>query len=254
MPQNALLCNAMISEKLKISLIKAAEKYEQPDFIPHDPVQFPHRFSDKCDIEISGLLTALMSFGNRKQIIAKADKLCGTMHGRPKEYILSRHFETDFPIDRNDSFYRMMSYSDFRKIFDRLFHVYSQFQDMEDYLNTLEGTAMERMCRFLSVSSKSPQKKINMFLRWMIRNNSPVDFGIWNSFSPADLIIPLDTHVVQVAHAIGLTTSKTYSLAAAIRITEALREIFPDDPVRGDFSLFGVGVNQDTNTIKASGM
>ena len=82
-----------------------------------------------------------------------------------------------------------------------------------------------------------------MFLRWMVRKDSPVDFGIWQRFSPAELIIPLDTHVVQMAHKTGITDSETYSLAAARKITETLSDVFPCDPVRGDFALFGTGVD-----------
>lgn len=233
----------MITENLKTRLIKAADKYEKPEFIKNDPIQFPHRFSSKCNIEISGLLTAIMSFGNRKQIIAKAELLHGMTGGNPHKFILTRSYEPCFPKDKAESFYRMMSYGTFRGIFDILYNVYSRFPDLESYLLTLEGNPMERMCRLLGVSAKSPQKKINMFLRWMIRRNSPVDFGLWQNFSPAALIIPLDTHVVQMAKLTGITDSETYSLAAARKITETLSEVFPSDPVRGDFALFGTGVD-----------
>lgn len=237
----------MISKELSIRLKKAADKYEKPEFIKNDPIQFPHRFSSKCDIEISGLLTAIMSFGNRKQIIAKAEILHGMMCGEPREYILTRAYESHFPAGKTESFYRMLSYGAFRNIFDILYNVYANFPDLESYMRTLEGTPMERMCRFLKVSSKSPQKKINIFLRWMVRKDSPVDFGIWQRFSPAELIIPLDTHVVQMAHKTGITDSETYSLAAARKITETLSDVFPGDPVRGDFALFGAGVEDDSS-------
>lgn len=235
----------MITENLKTRLIKAADKYEKPEFIKNDPIQFPHRFSSKCNIEISGLLTAIMSFGNRKQIIAKAELLHGMTGGNPHKYILTRSYEPCFPKDKAESFYRMMSYGTFRGIFDILYNVYSRFPDLESYLLTLEGNPMERMCRLLGVSAKSPQKKINMFLRWMVRRNSPVDFGIWEGFSPAELIIPLDTHVVQMARQTGITNAETYSLAAAKKITGTLNEVFPGDPVRGDFALFGTGVDDN---------
>ena len=235
----------MITENLKTRLIKAADKYEKPEFIKNDPIQFPHRFSSKCDIEISGLLTAIMSFGNRKQIIAKAEILHGMMCGEPREYILTRAYESHFPAGKTESFYRMLSYGAFRNIFDILYNVYSRFPDLESYLLTLEGNPMERMCRLLGVSAKSPQKKINMFLRWMIRRNSPVDFGLWEGFSPAELIIPLDTHVAQMARQTGITNAETYSLAAAKKITGTLNEVFPGDPVRGDFALFGTGVDDN---------
>lgn len=102
---------------------------------------------------------------------------------------------------------------------------------------------MERLCAFLEVSAKSPQKKLNMFLRWMIRKGPEVDFGIWERFDCRDLIVPLDTHVCRVAYALGLTETETFSLKNARRITEALAEAFPDDPCLGDFALFGSGVS-----------
>ena len=102
---------------------------------------------------------------------------------------------------------------------------------------------MERLCAFLGVSSASPQKKLNMFLRWMIRPQGPVDFGIWQSFSPSELLIPLDTHVCRIACDLGLIPKPTFSLRNARFITEALAEVFPGDPCLGDFALFGYGVS-----------
>ena len=113
---------------------------------------------------------------------------------------------------------------------------------MEEYVLSFNGNAMEKMCAFLEVSPKSPQKKINMFLRWMVRQNSPVDFGLWKKFDSADLIIPLDTHVAHMAKVYGIVEKEVYTLSSAKRITNALSEVFPEDPVRGDFALFGVGV------------
>ena len=232
----------MISLKLKETLIEAANKYETADFIPKDPVQFPHRYKKKQDIEITGLVTALMSFGNRKQIICKADKLCFMMGKSPLEYVKGRGFEKDFSCNDNRSFYRMLSHANFREIFEKLYKVYTNAESMEDYVLSFNGNAMEKMCAFLEVSPKSPQKKINMFLRWMVRRNSSVDFGLWEKFDSADLIIPLDTHVAHMAKVYGITEKEVYSLASAKRITNALSEVFPGDPVRGDFALFGVGV------------
>ena len=111
----------MISLELKELLIEAASRYEIADFIPKDPVQFPHRYKMKRDIEIAGLVTALMSFGNRKQIIGKADKLCLMMGKSPLEYVKERVFEKDFSYDDNSSFYRMISHANFRDIFEKLY-------------------------------------------------------------------------------------------------------------------------------------
>lgn len=232
-----------MTEDLKLQLLEWADIYHCTDFIENDPVQFPHRYTRKQDIEISGLLTAIMSFGNRKQILKKADELHVRMGDSPYQYVLSRKWEKDFPVADKSSFYRMLSYSDFNGYFRRLNEAYSSFDSLEDALLVHPGSPMEKLCAFLEVSAKSPQKKLNMFLRWMIRTESEVDLGIWRSYSRQDLIIPLDTHVCRVAYALHLTETETFSLKNARRITDALAEVFPDDPCLGDFALFGYGVN-----------
>ena len=232
-----------MTEDTKQQLLIWAEAYHNADFIPHDPVQFPHRYARKQDIEISGLLTAIMSFGNRKQILKKADELHVRMGVSPYIYVMSRQWENDFPPTERSSFYRMLSHADFYGYFARLQDAYSRFESLEDALLNYPGTPMEKLCAFLEVSAKSPQKKLNMFLRWMIRRNSAVDFGIWEKFDCRELIIPLDTHVCRVAYLLGLTGTEIFSLKNARRITSALAEVFPDDPCLGDFALFGSGVN-----------
>ena len=220
-----------------------AEMYHRADFIQSDPVQFPHRYTLKQDIEVSGLLTAIMSFGNRKQILKKADELHGLMGDSPYQYVLSCQWEKDFPSGATNSFYRMLSYADFYGYFRRLYIAYTQFESLEEALMLYPGIPMEKLCAFLEVSAKSPQKKLNMFLRWMIRRDSEVDLGIWESFVRRDLIVPLDTHVCRVAHYFKLTDTETFSLKNARQITVALAKVFPDDPCLGDFALFGLGVN-----------
>lgn len=238
-----------MTEELKRQLLEWADIYHCADFIQNDPVQFPHRYTQKQDIEISGLLTAIMSFGNRRQILKKADELHARMGTSPYNYVLSRQWEADFHHTDGSSFYRMLSYADFHSYFKRLHAAYSRFESLEDALLQHSGTPMERLCAFLEVSAKSPQKKLNMFLRWMIRRNSEVDFGIWSSFECRDLIVPLDTHVCRVAHTLGLTETDTFSLKNARRITDALAEVFPDDPCFGDFALFGYGVNNKVSPV-----
>ena len=217
--------------------------YHRADFIQSDPVQFPHRYTLKQDIEVSGLLTAIMSFGNRKQILKKAEELHGLMGDSPYQYVLSCQWEKDFPSGATNSFYRMLSYADFYGYFRRLYIAYTQFESLEEALMLYPGIPMEKLCAFLEVSAKSPQKKLNMFLCWMIRRDSEVDLGVWESFDRRDLIVPLDTHVCRVAHYFKLTDTETFSLKNARQITTALAEVFPDDPCLGDFALFGLGVN-----------
>lgn len=232
-----------MTEETKLRLLAWAKQFHCIDFIQGDPIQFPHRYTKKQDIEISGLLTAIMSFGNRKQILKKAEELHDLMGTSPYQYVLSCRWKEDFlPTDRS-SFYRMLSHADFYTYFARLHDAYSRFDYMEDALLNYSGTPMEKLCGFLEVSAKSPQKKLNMFLRWMIRQNSVVDFGLWKKFDCRELVIPLDTHVCRVAYLLGLTDTETYSLKNTRNITSALAEIFPDDPCLGDFALFGSGIN-----------
>ncbi len=233
----------LTKNELDTCLCKWAEEYHCSDFIAADPVQFPHRYTVKEDIEISGLLTAVLSFGNRIQILKKADELDRIMGHVPLTYVLSGKWRDDFPESDGRSFYRMLSYADVRGYFEKLYRVYAAGKTLEDALKEYKGIPMQQLCSFLGVSDRSPQKKLNMFLRWMIRTGSPVDFGIWSTMSASQLVIPLDTHVCRVAYQLGLTESASFSLNNAKKITAALEKVFPGDPCLGDFALFGYGVN-----------
>ena len=233
----------LTKNELDTCLCKWAEEYHCSDFIETDPVQFPHRYTVKEDIEISGLLTAVLSFGNRIQILKKADELDRIMGHAPLTYVLSGKWRDDFPESDGRSFYRMLSYADVRGYFEKLYRVYAAGKTLEDALKEYKGIPMQQLCSFLGVSDRSPQKKLNMFLRWMIRTGSPVDFGIWSTMSASQLVIPLDTHVCRVAYQLGLTESASFSLNNAKKITAALEKVFPGDPCLGDFALFGYGVN-----------
>lgn len=233
----------LTKNELDTCLCKWAEEYHCSDFIAADPVRFPHRYTVKEDIEISGLLTAVLSFGNRIQILKKADELDRIMGHAPLAYVLSGKWRDDFPESDGRSFYRMLSYADVRGYFEKLYRVYAAGKTLEDALKEYKGIPMQQLCSFLGVSDRSPQKKLNMFLRWMIRTGSPVDFGIWSTMSASQLVIPLDTHVCRVAYQLGLTESASFSLNNAKKITAALEKVFPGDPCLGDFALFGYGVN-----------
>lgn len=231
-----------MTDEVKQQLCAWAQAYHCTDFIDTDPVQFPHRYREQRDIEISGLLTAVLSFGNRSMILKKADELDALMGHSPLRYVLSRRWDDDFKSNDRRSFYRMVSYAAFRCYFEKLYAVYAAGKTLEDALLGYSGIPMQQLCAFLGVSDRNPQKKLNMFLRWMIRRDSEVDFGVWKRMNPSDLLIPLDTHVCRVAYHIGLTDKSSFSLTNARRITEALAQVFPGDPCLGDFALFGYGV------------
>ena len=236
-----------MKQELEHQLLAWADEYHREAFIMDDPVQFPHRYSRKEDIEICGLLTAILSFGNRKLILRKVNELDEIMNHAPLSYVLSRQWASDFGKDDMTSFYRMVSHAAFREYFERLYEVYNSGYSLEDWLMQYDGSPMQKLCAFLGVSDRSPQKKLNMFLRWMIRQHSPVDFGIWKRMNASELIIPLDTHVCRMAYLLGLTQTETFSLANARRITDALAKVFPEDPCLGDFALFGYGVSHKDN-------
>lgn len=224
-------------------LQRYALQYHNSDFILTDPVQFPHRYHSKADIEISGFLTAFLSFGARPQILKAAERLDVLMEKKPLQYVLSEKWKADFCGE--ESFYRTVTKNKMAQMFYWLHTIYSNHKSMEDaLLLEVKGTPVQRLCRLLGVSDKTPQKKLNMFLRWMIRRDSEVDFGIWTHFSPCELIIPLDTHVSEMAYRLELTRSRSYTLNNAKAITRALAEVFPEDPCLGDFALFGYGINR----------
>lgn len=231
-------------DKLHQHLIELAHQYHTADFIKSDPIQFPHAYDKLQDIEISGLLTAYISFGRRSMIIDAAHRLNKIMGHQPYTYVLSKQWETDFS-NSDKTFYRTLNHQKMAEMFVFLYSVYSQHESMEAWMiNKSTGLPIDTLLDGLGLSKTSAQKKLNMFLRWMIRKDSPVDIGCWKQLHARDLIIPLDTHVHQMALELGITQSKTASFKTAQQITDYFKTIFPDDPCFGDFALFGFGVNR----------
>ncbi len=236
------------------SLQAWAEKYNTKEFIEKDPIQFPHRFTDKRDIEISAFLTAWISFGRRSHILAKAEEMHELMNQQPHTFIREAQFaeihrRAECEGSRN-TFYRFYTYADLFILCKRLHHIYTEYESMEDALIAMYSESSIRKLQMLFASIKgipvldstSACKRLAMFLRWMVRRDGIVDFGIWKHLSPAELIIPLDTHVFQISRTLGLTTRKTADWKTATEITENLKTIFPEDPCLGDFALFGYDV------------
>lgn len=234
-----------------------AERYNTKAFIPADPVQFPHRFTDKRDREISAFLTAWISYGRRTHILAKAEALHSRMGASPYAFIKGGDTTFRFlaeeaarPGGRN-TFYRFYTYADLHALCRRLKEIYEQYESLEDALVAIEGPHPIRRIQRLfgtvqgipAIDGTSACKRLAMFLRWMVRTDGIVDFGIWTkAVQPDQLLIPLDTHVHQISLALGLTRQKTATYRTAVEITEALREVFPGDPCLGDFALFGYDI------------
>lgn len=241
---------------LKKQLIDWADRYETETFIPDDPISFPHRWKEKQDIEISAFITAWFSFGSRKQIrgiCEMTDKFFQTS-GSPLLYIRSCDWQ-QYENNRT-TLYRWLKWHDFYRICRLLHSLYSDYPDMETMVLETRNTASPKngqspmvlsLCSYFKGcshfgSESSACKRINMFLRWMVRQGSPVDFGLWTHCDSRELIIPLDTHVGEIARQLGITQRKSNDLKMALEITEAMKQVFPDDPVKGDFALFGKGI------------
>lgn len=242
----------MVDREIAAQLKAWANQYETADFIKNDPIQIPYRYTDKRDIEISAFVTAWLAWGNRKQIIAKADYIDREIFkGKPYEYIISGEWATYH--GNNHSIYRTFTYSDFADMCCILRSIYNRCEDMEDNLSNQSNyfgvpvldiiiNSFFGVKGFPHPANDSACKRLNLFLRWMCRRG-PVDLGAWDIINPAHLLIPLDTHVLRMAQKLGLTTRASADMTNAKIITAALAEVFPDDPCRGDFALFGYGVN-----------
>lgn len=246
-----------MNEEIREKLCRWAGQYNVGSFIKDDPVQFPHRYTDKRDIEISAFLTAWISYGRRELILRKAESLHVGMGDSPYRWIMSGGYESlgkqSETNGKRNTFYRFYTYSDLRALCARLHSLYRSYDSLEAALAVSSyPNPVEKLQDLFSgingipvMTGTSACKRLAMFLRWMVRRDGIVDLGIWQTaVGPHELIIPLDTHVHQISLELGLTEQKTATLRTAMEITEALREVFPDDPCLGDFALFGYDINK----------
>ena len=228
-------------------LINAANRCECAAFVQGDPIQFPHRYADARDIEVSAFISAWMAYGSRKVFLGVLDRLYSMMDaaGGPYLYVTTGAWRCQ---DADSCLYRFYKWTDFGMLCSRMADVYSRMESLENLF--MPGEPLEKgvlnLCReFEGVNgipvpgSSSANKRLYMFLRWMVRKGSPVDFGIWTRVSPAQLLVPVDTHVYATAKALGLTSRSSADLKTSIEITGQMAQIWPDDPARGDFALYG---------------
>jgi len=246
--------------ELKEFLDSKVEQYNNLKFIESDPIQVPHLFSLKEDIEIAGFLTATISWGNRKSIINNAKRMVELLDNSPYDFVLN-HQETDLEqlspfahrtFNGEDLIQFIKSLKHIYKTHDGLESVFLRHADKESLQNSIskfksiffEEEHLVRTQKHISDPLKnSAAKRINMFLRWMIRkDNAGVDFGIWNTLSPSQLSCPLDIHSGNVARKLGLLKRKQNDAKALLELDKALRQLDPKDPVKYDFALFGLGV------------
>lgn len=236
-----------------------ADKYETPEFIDGDPSWFMHQVSGRANQEVMGFIASVLSYGRRDQFMPKVGYLLDQSDSEPARWVASRAYRRCIP-DNGDCFYRLYNNQMMLQLLEALADMLDAYGSIGGFamaaarnhqaLEVLEGLAgyfREKGIKGMVPSPRtSVAKRPCMFLRWMARDRSPVDLGLWADFiDKRSLYIPLDTHVLQEARALGLVTGKTASWKTTERLTEAMREVFPDDPARGDFALFGYGVGKD---------
>lgn len=244
--------------ELKSFLDEKVYTYQNPSFIESDPIQVPHSFTLKEDIEISGFLTSIIAWGNRKSIIKNSHSMMERMDHSPYEFVLN---SSDGELDSLEGFvHRTFNAIDFKTFVLGLRHIYLNHGGLEKQFSYSELPLQERISQFkqlffsdeLNNRSKkhlpdplkgSAAKRINMFLRWMVRTKSTgVDFGLWKTVSPSELSCPLDVHSGNVARKLGLLKRKQNDAKAVVELDEKLRYLDSKDPVKYDFALFGLGV------------
>ena len=224
------------------TLIGWAEEYNDPKYFQEDPIIFPTKFARKyeageatlADVEIAGLLSSHLAWGRRPMIVRDCDRMFEEMCWRPYDYVMNGDYR-----DENASLHRTIKWSQFSEICNRLRGIYTEQSSLEGLTDT------EIRCRVFGQKEdkKAPNKKISMMRRWLVRDDGKVDLGVWKNSDKTRLILPLDVHVYTQATALGLTSRKQKDIVTAQEITDAFKEIWPDDPCKGDFALFGYGVN-----------
>jgi uncharacterized protein (TIGR02757 family) len=249
-------------EELKEFLDEKADKYNHIDFIESDPISIPHQYTRKEDIEISGFLSATISWGNRTMILRNARRMMNLMDDSPYEFILN-HSEHD--LNRIKCvIHRTFNSSDFIYFIKALKHIYKTHDGLEGIFNQFQtkDSLQPAIHKFRTMFFELPHdrrtmkhisdpyngsaaKKLNMCLRWMIRKDDRgVDFGLWKSISPSILSCPLDVHSGNVARKLGMLTRKQNDAKAVSELDKILRTFDKHDPVKYDFALFGLGVSE----------
>ena len=257
----------MKTVKLKQFLDERVERYNQLDFIEKDPISIPHLFSKKQDIEIIGFWTAILTWGLRATTIKKSKELIQLMDGSPHDFII-HHTESDLKTFKNFK-HRTFNLTDTLYFLAFFKSHYLQFESLESAFISVDCNGLisynaeinlnNFRKKFFSLEDfpprtkkhvscpevKSTVKRINMFLRWMVRKDRKgVDFGLWNHISPSQLMIPLDVHVERVSYKLGLLIRKQRDWKAVVELTENLRKLDPLDPIKYDFALFNLGIEE----------
>lgn len=230
-------------------------QYNSASFIETDPISIPHRFSKKQDIEIAAFFSATIAWGNRKSIMASANKLMNLMDNAPHDFVLN-HQDNDLKnllefkhrtFNATDTLY-------FVEFFKQHYLKHESLEDafikpkglacFHDYFFSLEDSPHRTRKHIATPLRGSTCKRLNMFLRWMVRKDkSGVDFGLWKKIKPSQLLIPLDVHVDRTARKLGLIKRKQTDWQTVIELTNNLKQFDANDPVKYDYALFGMGIS-----------
>ena len=261
----------MMTEELKKNLWELAQKYETASFMDADPSQFIRWYKEQADVEAASFIAAMLSFGSRTQFIPKIRSIfeLADKSGGMEKWLKSRDFEKNF--DENSpnfaqkgeklpKFYRFYAFSDMNSLFSELSEILNENGSFGEFLRKkyenlpdaqkIPGSLADLISqsfpksKIVSKGKNSANKRIHMFLRWMVRQDSPVDIGLWPWYPAENLLIPLDVHVMQEGIGLGLLSEKAKAdCKTALALTAAMKEVFPSDPSRADFALFGLGVS-----------
>jgi len=254
----------MNEQELQDFLNRKADEYNHPDFIENDPIRIPHRFSLKQDVEISGFLTATVSWGNRRSIIRSATNMVSFMDNSPYDFVMN-FSDYDLRLIKNKMLHRTFSSEDFLYFLHSLKSIYREYESLEDlFLLKDDETnfyhALERFRKNFLISDEhhrakkhisstyknSSAKRLMMFLRWMVRkDNRKVDFGIWKNIDQKFLSVPLDVHTGNISRKLNLVSRKQNDWKTVEEMDVALRRFDNQDPAKYDFALFGLGVSGD---------
>ncbi len=256
-------------ERLRAVLDEKLAIYNCREFIKNDPISFPHSFSRREDVEIVALLASIIAWGNRKMILASGRKMFhDIMRSAPYEFVMGGEWEQ---LDGSLNIHRTFFVRDFKYICRGLKNIYAKYGTMETFfLDCTVWDGIERLRGELAAANggettrhisnpvaqkgkpASACKRMHMMLRWLCRKDGVVDLGIWRGVSPAGLMIPLDVHVARTARLLGLVSRKQNDRRTVEELTAQLRKLSPDDPVKYDFALFGVGEAGDSFMSKTT--
>lgn len=245
--------------ELKDFLDSKVIQFNTVDFIEPDPISVPHRYSIKEDIEIAGFLASTIAWGNRTMITKNGHRMMDLLGNSPYDFVMNHD---EWQLERLEGFvHRTFNATDFQYFIKALQHIYTHHGGLEKVFTTYQTAdslqpAIEALHRvFFEIEHEtrtrkhvanpakgSVAKRINMYLRWMVRNdNAGVDFGIWKGISPSELSCPLDVHSGNMARKLGILKRTQNDAKALLELDTALRELDPIDPVKYDFALFGLG-------------